>query len=183
MADLFGGSFGGSDDEGSAALSADEIFLLETVFEGAAVLGAELDARYRVLAVTLEPTPERYVWGVEQDRRVQVLFSPVSTMLVALLRTADDGRRELLTFDHDQLPDLVAALGGPSVHGPVFGRPEPRPGEWAPRYSLEGRSSAPDGTAATLRIELDTDDLEFGLFARFDEVEVRDPSGATLRLR
>ena len=182
MADVFGGFSTGSDDQGPAALTTDEVSLLEAVIEGAVVLGAELDARYRVLAVTLEPRPERYVWGPSQDRRVQILASPVSTFLVALRRTTDDGRRELLTFEQDQLPDLLAAMDGPRLHGPVFGRPEPRPGEWAPRFSLEGRSSAPDGTAATLRLELDTDGLEFGLFARFDEVEVRDASRVALRL-
>ena len=182
MSDLFpspsGGRAGGSD----AALTDAEVAALGRVLGTAAVLGAELEPTYRVLALTVEPTPERYLWGVVADRRIQVLASPVSTFLVALRRVAEDGTKQLLTFEQAQLVDVVAALGGPRIDGPVFGRPEPRPGEWAPRFSLEGRSTAPDGTSRTVRLELGADDLRFGLFARFDELEVRDASGQPVRV-
>ena len=85
-----------------------------------------------------------------------------------------------LAFEQERLVDVVAALDGPTMSGPVFGRPEPRPGEWGPRFSLEGRSSAPDGTSRTLRVELAADELSFGLFARFDQVELRDAAGQPL---
>ncbi|MGM0618319.1 MAG: hypothetical protein ACQEUI_09280 [Actinomycetota bacterium] len=182
MTDVFGGLGGPGDDGAGAALSDDEVARLEQVIEGAAVLGAELEPTYRVLALTVEPTPERYPWGAAADRRIQVLAAPVSTMLVALRRVAEDGTKELLTFEQERLVDVVAALDGAAITGPVFGRPEPRPGEWAPRFSLQGRSSAPDGTGRTLRLELDAADLRFGLFARFDEVEIRDTSGQPLAL-
>ena len=182
MTDVFGGLAGGGDDGAGAALSDAEVARLAEVIEGAAVLGAELEPTYRVLAMTLEPTPERYVWGATADRRIQVLAAPVSTMLVSLRRVADDGTKELLTFEQERLVDVVAALDGASVSGPVFGQPEPRPGEWGPRFSLEGRSTAPDGTARTLRLELDAADLRFGLFARFDVVQIRDTGGQPLAL-
>jgi len=182
VADVFGGIGGGGQADDGAALSDAEVARLEPVLDGAAVLGAELEPTYRVLALTLEPTAERYPWGETDDRRIQLLGSPVSTMLVALRRVGDDGTKELLTFEQAQLVDVVAALDGPRIAAPVLGRPEPRPGEWAPRFSLEGRSTAPDGTARTVRLELEAGDLKLGLFARFDELEVRDANGQPVRV-
>lgn len=178
--DLFGSGPAG---DGTAWLTDGEVAALELPLDAAALLGAELEPRYRVLALTVEPKPDRYVWQPRpHDLRLQVLASPVSTMLVALRRTGADGQRELLTFADEQLVDVVAALDGPELAGPVFGLPEPRPGEWAPRFSLAGRSSAGDGTSRTLRLELEHEDLSLGLFARFDQVEVRDATGRALRL-
>ena len=181
MTDVFGGPAGAPGrGAGTAWLSDSEVARLSEMLDGAAVLGAELEPTYRVLALTLEPTPERSHWGVTGDRRVQLLASPVSTLLVSLRRVAPDGAKELLTFEQDRLVDVVAALDGAGVSGPLFGRPEPRPGEWGPRFSLEGRSTAPDGISRTLRIELEAGGLTFGLFARFDQVELRDAAGQPL---
>ena len=181
MTDVFGGLAGEPHDgDAPAWLSDDEVARVSEVLDGAAVLGAELEPAYRVLALTLEPTAERSPWGASGDRRVQLLASPVSTFLVSLRRVAPDGSKELLTFEQERLVDVLAALDGPVVSGPLFGRPEPRPGEWGPRFSLEGRSTAPDGTSRTLRLELAADDLSFGLFARFDQVELRDATGKPL---
>lgn len=166
---------------------------LERVLDRAALLGLELDTRYRVLAATLEPTPDRYPWGsgvggIEVvDRRVQLLVSPVSTILGSLRRqvTADEGTRtEVYTFTDDQLVDVASAFDGAAVAGPVFDRPEPRPGSWAPEWSLEGRSTAGDGVAHTLTLSVRHDDgageLALDVFARFDEVQVKDPFGTDL---
>lgn len=180
MTDVFGGLGGDPHGDDTAWLSDGQVARLSQVLEGAAVLGAELEPTYRVLALTLEPTQERSPWGATGDRRVQLLASPVSTLLVSLRRVTADGTKELLTFEQDRLVDIVAALDGAQVTGPLFGRPEPRPGEWGPRFSLEGRSSAPDGTSRTLRVELAADELSFGLFARFDQVELRDAAGQPL---
>jgi hypothetical protein len=186
VADVFGGLAGGGGDDGpAAALSDDEVALLEAVLVGGVLLGAELDPRYRVLALTFEPIEERYAWGPTDDRRIQVLASPVSVILGSLRREHEDGEegtKELLTFTEEQLVDVVAALDGPEVHGPLFEGMEPRPGEWGPRFSLEGRSSAPDGITRRIRLEVAAGDLTFGLFARFDHVEVRSPAGEDLRL-
>lgn len=177
VVDLFGAGA-----EESGWLSDAEVAALDGMLEDALLLGAELEPRYRVLALTVEPALERYVWEASPaDRRLQVLVSPVSTMLVSLRRAAGDGY-ELLTFTEDQLVDVVAVLDGPRLSAPLFGRPEPRPGEWSPRFSLEGRSSAPDGTTRTIRVEVEHEELRLGLFARFDQVEVRDPAGRSLRL-
>ncbi|MEX0835378.1 MAG: hypothetical protein WD010_04760 [Nitriliruptor sp.] len=166
---------------------------LDRVLDGAALLGLELDTKFRVIAATFEPTPERYPWGtgvgsVEVvDRRVQVLVSPVSTILGSLRRTttADAGQRtEVYTFTEEQLVDVVAAFDGADVESPLFGQPEPRPGSWAPEWSLEGRSTAGDGTSRTLTVSVRHEDgageLALDLFARFDEVQVKDPFGTDL---
>jgi hypothetical protein len=161
---------------------------LEAVLDGAGLLGLELDTRYRVLAVTLEPSRERYPWGsgsdsvVVVDRRVQLLCSPVSVVLGSLRRHRELGRRtEVYTFSEDQLVEVSGAFDGAAVSGPLFGRPEPRPGSWAPRWSLEGRSTAGDGIAHTLTVSVRRPDddgrLELDLFVRFDELRVRDARG------
>jgi hypothetical protein len=166
---------------------------LDAVLDGAALLGLELDTRYRVLAATLEPTRDRYPWGsggdsvVVVDRRVQLLLSPVSTILGSLRRrvaTGEGERTEVYTFTDEQLVDIAGALDGAPVIGPLFGRPEPRPGSWAPEWSLEGRSTAGDGITHTVTVSARSDDgageLALDLFARFDEVLVRDPRGTDL---
>lgn len=151
---------------------------LGPVLLDATLWGLELDTRYRVLAVTVEPTGERYVWPDRDDRRLQVLAFPVSTILV-VLRSAD---RTLHTFAAEQLVEVSAAVGGSPLRGPILGGSEPRPGEWGPTYSLEGRSSAPDGTSETMRFEVASDDLELLAFARFDELRLRDAAGGELGL-
>jgi hypothetical protein len=169
------------------------IAALEDAFLGASLLGIELDTRYRVLAVTLEPDASHDPWGSgdrgseddEVDRRVQLLASPVSTVLGSLRRDPRGAAPvEVYTFTDDQLVDVAAAFGGAVVDAPLFGRPEPRPGSWAPTWSLEGRSTAGDGVARTLTISVRTEDvageLALDLFARFDEVLVRDASGRDL---
>lgn len=155
---------------------------LDAVLDGAAVLGLELDTRYRVLAATLEPDEQRDPWPARDDRRVQLLAFPVSTILASLRRGEPDGQISLLTFAEAQLVEVVAALDTPRWRSPVLGRPEPRPGEWGPRFSLEGRSSAPDGTRGSLRLELGDGELDLAVFARFDEVALKDPEGADLAL-
>jgi hypothetical protein len=153
-----------------------ELDVLEDVLEEASLWGLELDPRYRVLAATFEPTAERYPWGPSDDRRMQVLLFPVSTIL-ASLRQREDGQVVVRRFADAQLVDVVAAFDGAPVASPVFGRPEPRPGQWAPEWSLEGRSTAPDGNRRTVTVQLRRDDLELDLFVRFDDVEVRDATG------
>jgi hypothetical protein len=149
---------------------------LEHVLEGASLWGLELDPRYRVLAATFEPTADRYPWAPVDDRRLQVLLFPVSTIL-ASLRQRQDGRLVVRRFGDEQLLDVVAAFEGTPAASPLFGRAEPRPGQWAPEWSLEGRSTAPDGNRRTVTLRLRRDDLELDLFARFDEVEVKDATG------
>jgi hypothetical protein len=150
---------------------------LERVLEGAALWGLELEPRYRVLAATFEPTEERYPWGPVDDRRLQVLLFPVSTILASLRQRAE-GRVVVRRFTDDHLLDVVAAFEGAPAAPPLFGRPEPRPGQWAPQWSLEGRSTAPDGNRRTVTLRLRRDDLELDLFARFDDLEVKDATGA-----
>jgi hypothetical protein len=152
---------------------------LERLFDGAALLGLELDPRWRVLAVTIAPRASHHPSPSCEDDRVQILFHPVSTVLASLRRRAGDDR-QLLAFEADQLLDVVSALAGSEIRGPVLGRLEPRPGAWGPRFSLEGRSNAPDGTSRTLTLEVADDEVELGFFARFDSIDVKDATGRDL---
>ena len=113
---------------------------------------------------------------------MQLLLHPVSTILASLRSRAADGTTRLHTFEGEQLVDVVAALDGPTLRPPLFGRPEPRPGTWGPQLSLEGRSTAPDGSRETLTVEVRTDEFDFDLFARFDAVDVKGPDGVERHL-
>ncbi len=146
------------------------------MLSGAALLGVEIDIRFRVLSATIEPAAGRHPLGEVDDARLQVLCHPVSTFLGALERDVD-GRGHIETFDTEQLTDVAAAFAGEPLTAPVLGRPEPRPGQWGPQFSIQGRSTAPDGRLRTVTIEVATDDARLRIFARCDEVEVRDPNG------
>lgn len=174
MDDVFGGLAGGPSGQPPQVL--DE---LERALQGAALLGAELDSRYRVLAVTLEPQPDRPLRVPVDDRRVQLLCFPVSVIL-ASLRRQDEETPELLAFTQEQLPDVVRTIAGAPVRAPLFGRPEPTVGSWGPRFSLEGRSTTSDGVSRTVTLEVEDAGLHFSMFARFDDVELRDAHGTPL---
>lgn len=133
--------------------------------------GLELEPVWRVLAVSVEPPG-----GGEP---VQLLCVPVSVLLASLTRRVE-GRPVIVTFTTEQLPDVGARLGGAVIGPEPFGGPEPRPGAWGPRLSLEGRSSAPDGTGSTLLLDLSEDDARLRLFVRFDAAEVRAADGTLL---
>lgn len=152
---------------------------LEAALEGAVLLGVELEPTYRVLSATIEPAPGR-VRPLGMDPRLLLVAHPVSTLLAVLLETGGTGPASLRTFTTEQLPAVSAALGGATLTGPLLGRPEPRPGAWAPRWSLEGRSSAPDGTQETLTLRVEADDLRLGVFARCDVVELRRIDGVAV---
>jgi hypothetical protein len=152
---------------------------LERALSRSQLWGLELDPRFRVLAVTLELADGEDPWPLGDDRRVQLLCHPVSTILGALHRF-DTGEPQLVTFEVDQLVDIAAAFGGTTLTPPLFGRPEPRPGQWGPRFSLEGRSSAPDGRTRTVSIEVADDAARLQVFVRCDIVEVRDAAGQPL---
>lgn len=151
------------------------------VVTGARCWGIELDPRYRVLAVTVEPDPLRTPGTAGEH---QLLCFPVSVLLVTVTRPEPvDGttRTALLTLELEQLTAVSERFGGAVIAESPFGRPEPRSGTWGPRHSLEGRSSAPDGTRATLTLDLqDEDGARLRLFARFDDAELRD--GARTRV-
>jgi len=151
---------------------------LETFGEivaGARCWGIELDPQYRVLAVTVEPDPLRTPGTAGEH---QLLCFPVSVLLVAVTRPImQDGasRTALMTFELDQLTTVSERFGGATIDASPFGQPEPRPGAWGPRYSLEGRTSAADGRRGTIALDLATEDgARLRLFARFDDAELRD---------
>jgi hypothetical protein len=152
-----------------------DIDAVAEVVTGARCWGIELDPRYRVLAVTIEPDPLRTPGTAGEH---QLLCFPVSVLLVAVTRPlVEDGasRTALVTFDLDRLTSVSERFGGAVISERPFGLPEPRPASWGPRYSLEGRTSASDGTRSTLTLDLRTeDDARLRLFARFDDVELRD---------
>lgn len=152
---------------------------LEVVLDQARLWGAELDPRFRVLATTVELTPGSSPWELGADRRIQLLCFPVSTILASLRRTSVDPP-EQVTFATEQLVDVTAGFGGAVLEPPIFGRPQPAPGEWGPAFSLQGNSSAPDGRRHTITLAVADSEARLELFARFDEFEVRDAQGEDL---
>jgi hypothetical protein len=158
-----------------------DLHAIGAVLSGARCWGIELDPRYRVLAVTVEPDPLRTPGTAGEH---QLLCFPTSVLLVAVTRPLEqDGRiaTALMTFELDELTTVSERFAGTAIEGDPFGHPEPRPGTWGPRYSLEGRSSAADGTRATLTLDLATEDgSRLRLFARFDDAELRDGARTSL---
>jgi len=152
-----------------------ELTALSEVVTGARCWGIELDPRYRVLAVTVEPDPLRTPGTAGEH---QLLCFPVAVLLVSVTRPlVEDGqeRTAIVTFDLEQLTAVSERFAGATITSSPFGHPEPRPGTWGPRYSLEGRTSAADGTRSTLTLDLSTEDgARLRLFSRFDDAELRD---------
>lgn len=148
---------------------------VQTSLDGALLWGIELEPTWRVLGVTLEPDPRAWP-RPGGDRRVQLLGFPVSTILASLRRSGDQGGA-VLTFAQEQLLDVSGAFAGASLELLRFGWPEPPPGDWGPAFSLQGRSSAPDGTRRTVTLRVAHDDLTLDLFARFDDLELKDANG------
>lgn len=152
---------------------------LEHVLDQARLWGAELDPRFRVLSTTVELAPGSSPWELGADRRIQLLCFPVSTILASLRRTSVDPP-EQVTFTVEQLLDVTAGFGGALLEPPVFGRPQPAPGEWGPAFSLQGSSSAPDGRSRTITLAVADAEARLDVFARFDTFEVRDAQGEDL---
>lgn len=152
---------------------------LEDALDQARLWGAELDPKFRVLAATVELAEGSGPWGLDADRRVQLLCFPVSTILASLRRTSEEPP-EQVTFAVEQLVDVTAGFGGAVLEPPVFGRPQPAPGEWGPAFSLQGTSSAPDGRLHTITLAVADAEARLEVFARFDALEVRDAQGEDL---
>lgn len=152
---------------------------LEHVLDQARLWGAELDPRFRVLATTVELAAGSSPWELGADRRIQLLCFPVSTILASLRRTSVDPP-EQVTFTVEQLVDVTAGFGGAVLEPPVFGRPQPAPGEWGPASSLQGSSSAPDGRSNTITLAVADAEARLDVFARFDTFELRDAQGEDL---
>jgi hypothetical protein len=68
-----------------------DVAVLEAACAQARLWGLELDPRYRVLAATVELAPGAGPWHLDVDRRIQVLCSPVSTIIGALRRRPRGG--------------------------------------------------------------------------------------------
>jgi hypothetical protein len=154
---------------------------VERLLSESRLVGMELDTRFRVLAATVEPAPGTDPRGDVEDPRVQLLAHPVSTFLGALQRDVD-GQPRLETFETEQLADVASTFAGEPLQAPVLGRPEPRPGEWGPQFSIQGRSTAPDGRSRTVTLAVSTGDAHLRIFARCDVVELRDAAGDEIPL-
>jgi hypothetical protein len=155
---------------------------LAAVIAGGRCWGIELEPRFRVLAVTVEPDPPRAPGTVGP---LQLLCFPVAVLLVTVTRPVEEAGRSrtaVVTFDLEDLTAVSERFAGAALGaGSPFGSPEPRPGSWGPRHSLEGRTSAADGTRTTLTLDLTTEDgARLRLFARFDDAELRDERGESV---
>lgn len=152
-----------------------EISSLRELLRAGPIWGAEIDTRFRVLALTVEPAPDRHPDPDAEDRRLQVLLYPVATVAAALVQHDDDGPT-VLRFEESQLPDVVAALEGPVPSGDPIPEVHPDLDAIADRLSLRGQATVGDGILHHLHLVLRADDLSLELWASFDEAEVRPPT-------
>lgn len=148
---------------------------IDRVLDGATCWGAELDTRYRVLGVTVEPAVGRHPDRDVDDRRLQLVLHPCSHVQARLVHDATTVEQ----FDVAQLVAVVDRLDGPEIEGPVVTDPgPPLTGE----LSLEGRAEVADGRAHAARIELAGADRELTLWVTFDTAELRRPDGSVVAL-
>lgn len=158
---------------------------LRDLLVAGAVLGAEVDLQYRVLALTIEPPATAHPTPGMADARLQVLFHPVGTIAAALVRHDRDGTdgpggRTVLTFEPDHLPDVVAAMDGPVPLGDPLPDALPDLNAMEDRLSLRGMAQVAEGHDTPLALALVADDLTLDLWATFDDVEVRAADGSVL---
>lgn len=138
------------------------------------VWGAELDIRFRVLALTVEPAREVHPHPDAEDPRLQVLLYPVSAVAASLLEQGE-GQPTVRRFDETQLPGVVAAFDGAvTTSDPLPDSPADLDA-LAPRLSLRGQASVGDGIRHHLHLHLEAEDLVLDLWASFDEAELRGP--------
>lgn len=145
------------------------------------VWGAEIDIRFRVLALTVEPDAGDDPDDAPADPRMQVLLYPVSAVAAALVEDGEDGP-VVRQFAEDQLADVVALFDGARPDGdPLPGRPADLDA-LAPRLSMRGQATTGDGVMHHLHLHLQAGDLVLDLWASFDESLVRGPDewGAAL---
>jgi hypothetical protein len=150
---------------------------LDALLTSGPVWGAEIDTRFRVLALTVEPDDAHHPDPSAVDRRLQVLLHPVSAVAASLVQQTDEGPA-LMRFDQERLPDIVAALEGPVPDGPVLVERPADLDALNDRLSLRGQATVGDGTRHHLHLRLAAADLTFELWASFDELVVRGPDDA-----
>lgn len=146
------------------------LLALDRILVGATCWGAELDTRYRVLAVTVEPAPDRHPDGAVADPRLQLVLHPCTHVQARLVHD----ERTVERFTVEQLPLVVDRLGGPVISGPVVTGGGP---QLTGALSLEGRAEVLDGSTHAARLVLAGDDRTLTLRATFDTAELRRPDG------
>ncbi len=148
---------------------------IDEVLDGARCWGAELDLKYRVLGLTIEPAAGRHPDGDVEDARLQLVLHPCNRVQGRLLH---DGAT-LERFDVEQLVLVVDRLDGAVLDGPVVTSTlAPLAGE----LSFDGRADVPDGTRHTAAFSLAGDERILTVRATFDEAELRRPDGSVLEL-
>lgn len=149
---------------------------IDHVLDGATCWGAELETTYRVLAVTVEPRPERHPDGEVEDPRLQLLLHPCSEVAARLVHDVDAAIEQ---FTVEQLVQVVDRLDGPTLSAPVVTADTP---PLSGELSLEGAAQPTvwDGRTHAALFELDGGDRRLTLRVTYDEAELRRPDGSTI---
>ncbi len=148
---------------------------VEQVIAGATCWGAELDTRYRVLGVTLDPVPGTHPDGPVDDTRLQLVLHPCAWVQARLVRNGQQPVVE--AFSVEQLVAVVDRLGGARIEGPVLDQGH---GPLQEPLSLEGRSETPDGHAHEAVLQLTGGGRRLVLRVTCDVVELRRPDGSVV---
>lgn len=148
---------------------------LRDLLRAGPVWGAEIDIRFRVLALTVEPDAAAHPDPDATDRRLQVLLHPVSAVAASLVEHTDDGA-VVRRFDEQQLPDVVAMFDGATTTTDPLPDAPADLDALAPRLSMRGQASVGDGVRHHLHLHLVADDLSLDLWASFDTAEARPPA-------
>lgn len=156
-------------------MDVESLLRVDRVVVGARCWGAELDTRYRVLAVTVEPSTGSHPDGPVDDPRLQLVLHPCADVQARLVH---DGTT-LERFEVEQLVAVVDRLDGAVIDGPVVtgGGPALR----GP-LSMEGRAETVDGRSHAARLTLSGADRVLTLRVSYDTAELRRPDGSVLSL-
>lgn len=157
--------------------------LVAQLLASSPVLGVEIDIRYRVLAITVEPPAHDHpAQPAPSDRRLQIVVHPVGTIAAMLVDHSDGDQPTVLHFDETQLGDVVSTFAEATSTVAPFDGQLPDVDDLGDRLSMFGTAQTGDGTATVLQLRLVEPDgtLVLDLWAAFDELEVRDQDGAVV---
>lgn len=150
------------------------------------LLGFEVDANRRVAAATFRVLTLPKSGPAPEDRRVQMLFSPIGRVAASLRHGRwDDASAPVERFELSQLLDVVQRFGGQPIYGwEFFDQPENKLAKWGNRLSLDWRGGS-DGLSRSITVFQESFGPEqaiLDLCVWFDELQVRRPDGETVPL-
>lgn len=165
-------------------LTAEQRDGLNLAINEAALLGFEVDPARRLAGGTFRILTLPETGSMPDDRRVQILFSPVGRVAASLRHGRwDDASADAVPVTLGDVQEVVQSFETRDVSGRrFFDAHEDALERWGDRVSLDWRSGD-DGLAHSLTLVLHgAEDRTFEICVWFDTLQVRSPEGAPIAL-